>query len=58
MASIEGSCPSTHPIKANDNSMIYHEPGGQFYERTQADRCYASAADAEVDGYRAAKGSS
>ena len=24
-----------HPIKANDNSGIFHVPGGQFYDRTE-----------------------
>ncbi|MDJ0769319.1 MAG: hypothetical protein QNJ12_11015 [Ilumatobacter sp.] len=51
----DGACPVTHPIKANDNSGIYHVPGGRFYERTGAERCYASEADAEADGYRRAK---
>ena len=52
-----GSCPLSHPVKANANSMIYHEPGGRFYDRTRAERCYADAVAAEADGYRAAKGS-
>jgi hypothetical protein len=52
-----GACPLSHPVKANDNSMIYHVPGGRFYVRTRAERCYADAAAAEADGYRAAKGS-
>ena len=34
---------------------IYHLPGGQFYDRTHAERCYVDAAAAEADGYRAAK---
>ncbi|HUF98230.1 MAG TPA: hypothetical protein VMM60_08870 [Ilumatobacter sp.] len=50
-----GSCPDSHPIKANDNSGIYHVPGGRFYNRTGAERCYALADDAEADGYRRAK---
>jgi hypothetical protein len=50
-----GSCPVTHPVKANANSGIYHVPGGQFYERTRAERCYVDAASAEADGYRAAR---
>ena len=53
----EGACPLSHPIKANANSGIYHEPGGQFYDRTRAERCYVDAAGAEADGYRAAKSS-
>jgi len=51
----DGACPEGYPIKANDNSGIYHVPGGRFYERTGAERCYARAEDAEADGYRAAK---
>ena len=51
----DGACPVTHPVKANGNSGIYHLPGGQFYDRTNAERCYVDAAAAEADGYRAAK---
>jgi len=51
----DGSCPDGFPIKANDNSGIYHVPGGRFYVRTRAERCYATAEGAEADGYRAAK---
>ena len=51
----DGSCPPTHPIKANDNSGIYHIPGGRFYKRTVAERCYTTAEAAEADGYRQAK---
>ena len=54
---VNGVCPASHPIKANRNSGIYHEPGGRFYDRTQPERCYADPAAAEADGYRAAKGS-
>ncbi len=52
---IDGACPDGYPIKANDNSGIYHVPGGRFYERTAPERCYATAEGAEADGYRAAK---
>ena len=50
-----GGCPPTHPIKANDSSRIYHLPGGRFYDRTVAVRCYADADAAAADGYRPAK---
>jgi hypothetical protein len=50
-----GACPASHPVKANDSSRIYHVPGGRFYDRTEAVRCYASSAAASADGYRAAK---
>lgn len=52
---VDGACPDGYPIKANDNSGIFHVPGGRFYERTVPERCYADAADAEADGYRRAK---
>lgn len=52
---VDGACPVTHPIKANDNSKIFHQPGGRFYDRTAPERCYATAEAAERDGYRAAK---
>ena len=55
VAPVDGACPSGYPIKGNANSLIYHVPGGRFYDRTVPERCYASAADAEADGYRAAK---
>ena len=54
-APVGGTCPDGFPIKANDNSGIYHLPGGRFYARTVPERCYAAAADAEADGYRRAK---
>ena len=54
-APVDGACPEGHPIKANDNSGIYHVPGGRFYERTNPDRCYPDEASAEADGYRRAK---
>jgi hypothetical protein len=49
-----GTCPAGYPVKAA-RSGVYHLPGGMFYERTTADRCYATAAAAEADGYRASK---
>ena len=51
----DGSCPDGFPIKANDNSGIYHVPTGRFYARTKAERCYATAEGAVADGYRATK---
>lgn len=54
-AAEDGSCPITHPVKANDNSGIFHVPDGRFYPRTNADRCYQSAEAAAADGYRQAK---
>jgi hypothetical protein len=53
-APVDGACPDGFPIKVA-KSGIYHVPGGRSYERTVAHRCYASADDAEADGYRRAK---
>ncbi len=50
-----GACPPGHPIKAKESSGIYHVPGGRFYDRTNADRCYADPQAAEADGYRRSK---
>ncbi|MFN8022020.1 MAG: hypothetical protein U0Q03_10875 [Acidimicrobiales bacterium] len=52
---VDGQCPDGYPVKANDNSGIYHVPGGRFYERTKPERCYVDAESAAADGYRAAK---
>jgi hypothetical protein len=52
---VDGACPDGFPIKANDNSGIYHVPGGRFYERTRPERCYPTAEAAEADGYRRSK---
>lgn len=51
---IDGACPDGYPVKVA-KSGIYHVPGGRSYDRTTAERCYVSAADAEADGYRRAK---
>ena len=55
VAPVSGECPEGYPVKANDNSKIFHVPGGRFYARTVAERCYADAQDAVADGYRPAK---
>ncbi len=52
---VDGGCPDGYPIKAKVASGIFHQPGGLSYERTKPDRCYADAASAESDGFRAAK---
>lgn len=52
---VDGACPAGYAVKANDNSGIFHLPGGRFYDRTVPERCYATAEDAEADGYRRAK---
>jgi hypothetical protein len=54
-AEADGSCPVSHPVKAKLSSGIFHAPGGANYERTRADRCYASGDAATADGLRPAK---
>jgi hypothetical protein len=49
----DASAPDGFPVKAKQSSRIFHVPGGRFYDRTIADRHYATAAAAEADGYRA-----
>jgi hypothetical protein len=51
---VDGRCPDGYPVKAN-RSGIFHVPGGQFYERTVPERCYADPQAAEADGYRPAR---
>ncbi len=55
VAPVDGACPASHPIKGNADSGIFHVPGGLSYERTTPERCYATEADAEADGFRRAK---
>jgi hypothetical protein len=54
------TCPVTHPIKGNftpssGERCIYHVRGGQFYDRTKPERCYATAEEAIKDGCRRSK---
>jgi len=50
-----GGCPASMPVKGS-NSMIYHVPGGSYYDRTtHIKACFATPADAEAAGYRASK---
>ena len=51
----DGSCPASHPIKAKESSHIFHRPGGANYNRTNADRCYATEEGAAADGFKPAK---
>src|SRR5437762_7835924 len=53
-------CPTSHPIKGNFTTYngercIYHSPGGQFYEKTKPEKCYANPAEAIADGSCAAE---
>ena len=48
-------CPEGYAVKGNASSRIYHVPGGNSYDRTIPEFCFASAEDAEAAGFRAAK---
>ena len=50
-------CPPEAMIKGNQGTSgwIYHRPGGSSYRRTDPEQCFATSADAEAAGYRAAK---
>lgn len=56
---ISGSvCPEDHPIKGNNSTsgeLIYHVPGGQFYEATNPSECFDSEEHAGSAGYRKSK---
>ena len=52
-------CPTSHPIKGNFTTYngercICHSPGGQFYDKTKPEKCYANPAEAIADGCREA----
>lgn len=49
------NCPSWAPIKGNASSMIYHVPGGAYYNSTKPEACFATSGAAEDNGYRASK---
>lgn len=51
------ACPASHPIKGyltEDSGLVYHRPGGRFYEEASPTRCYASEDEARRDGARRA----
>jgi micrococcal nuclease len=48
----EDDCPQSAPIKGNQ-SGLYHVPGGAYYDVTNPEECFATAADAEAAGYEA-----
>ena len=50
------ACPNSHPVKGNlttyNGERIYHVPGGQFYNATNPEACFATERDAQAAGYR------
>lgn len=54
-ADSSGDCPEAAPIKGNvseTGERIFHEPGWEFYNITNAEACFATPEDAQADGYR------
>ncbi|HRC40813.1 MAG TPA: 50S ribosomal protein L17 [Tetrasphaera sp.] len=50
----DGSAPEGYLVKGNADSGLYHEPDGQWYDATEAEFWFATAADAEAAGFRKA----
>ena len=49
----DGSIPEDYPIKGNANSMLYHQPGGRYYDVTIAEVFFDTPEHAEAAGYSA-----
>ena len=54
------TCPLSHPNEGNFTTYsggrcVYHVSGGGFYDRSKAERCYATEAEARADGCRRSK---
>jgi large subunit ribosomal protein L17 len=47
----DGSQPEGFPVKGNADSMLYHEPDTQYYDRTVAEVWFATAEAAEAAGF-------
>ncbi|MBD8080738.1 hypothetical protein [Cellulosimicrobium arenosum] len=49
------NCPSWARVKGNASSMIYHVPGGRWYDRTKPEECFTTTGAARAAGYRPSK---
>jgi hypothetical protein len=59
-ANQQGQLPAGHPVKGtwgsrSTTSWIHHPPGSGSYAATDPEECFATTADAEAAGYRAAR---
>ena len=50
------STPKGYPVKGNGSSRIYHLPGGQNYQATIPEICFATVEDARACGFRSRHG--
>jgi large subunit ribosomal protein L4 len=51
-----GGAPKGYEVKGNADSGLYHEPGGQWYDATDAEFYFKTAEDAEAAGFTRAGG--
>jgi hypothetical protein len=49
------TCPDSHSIKGNRNSMIYHTTASRYYDKTKPEVYFSNEADAAAAGFRAPK---
>jgi micrococcal nuclease len=49
------TCPESHSIKGNRNSMIYHTTASRHYDKTKPEVCFSNEADAVAAGFRPPK---
>ncbi len=52
-----GGAPKGYEVKGNQDSMLFHEPDGQWYDATDAELWFRTAEDAEAAGFTRAGGS-
>ena len=55
-ANADGTAPEGYTVKGNADSGLYHVPGSQWYDATEAEFWFKSAADAEAAGFKPAGG--
>ncbi len=51
-----GNAPKGYDVKGNADSGLYHEPGGQWYDATEAEFWFKTAEAAEAAGFKRAGG--
>ena len=51
VADDDGNGPETHPIKGNEDSMLYHTPDSRYYKVTKAEVWFDTEEHAEAAGF-------
>jgi len=51
VADEDGNGPETHPIKGNEDSMLYHTPDSRYYTITKAEVWFDTEEHAEAAGF-------